>query len=95
MVVTKPGFGIVSECIANNKPIIYSDRKNFKEYPVLVEAIETYCRQAFIPNAKLYAGELDRALQEVETAPESQTQIARGGAEIAANEILRRLNPIP
>lgn len=95
VVVTKPGFGIVSECIANQKPIIYSDRENFKEYPVLVKAIETYCRHAFIPNAELYAGKLNRALLEIETAPEPQTQITRGGAELAATEILRLLNPIP
>ncbi len=90
-VVTKPGFGIVSECIANNKPIIYSDRKNFLEYPVLVAAIEQYCRRAFIPNAELYAGDLDRALTAVENAPPPKAEIARGGAETAANEILKRL----
>ncbi|WP_372847141.1 hypothetical protein [Pontiella sp.] len=88
VVVTKPGFGIVSECIANGKPIVYSDRKNFLEYPILVDAIERYCRHAFIPNAALYAGDLERALAAVATAPEPAERIARGGAERAALEIL-------
>ena len=94
VIVTKPGFGIVSECIANDKPIIYSDRTNFREYPVLVECIEKYCRYAFIPNAELYAGKLGRALKEIETAATPTAQMPRGGAELAAAEILARLNSI-
>ncbi len=92
MVITKPGFGIVSECIANQKPIIYSDRENFKEYPVLVESIERYCRQAFIPNAELYSGKFERALQEIETAGAPPEQMKDGGAELAARHILDRLS---
>ncbi len=88
-VITKPGFGIVSECIANNKPIIYSDRKNFLEYPVLVDAIEQYCRNAFIPNAELYAGDLERALTDAKNAPRPKQEIPRGGAEKAAKIILQ------
>jgi len=99
VVVTKPGFGIVSDCIANNKPIIYTGRENFLEYPILVEGIEKYCRHAFIPGAELYAGGLGRALEEIESAhvaakscERSRTpreQIPRGGAEIAARHILQ------
>ncbi len=90
-VVTKPGFGILSECIANNKPILYSDRINFKEYAVLVEYIGKYCRHAFIPNAQLYAGQLGCALEEIATAPPPLEPMPTGGAEIAAAEILKRL----
>ncbi len=88
VVVTKPGFGIVSECIANNKPIVYTDRENFLEYPILVKGIYNYCRNAFIPGAELYAGELGRALEEIESAPLPTEQIPRGGAEIAARHIM-------
>ena len=94
IVVTKPGFGILSECIANNKPIIYSDRIHFREYGVLVQAIEKYCRHVFIPSSELYAGQLERALSQIETAPEPRERIAGGGAELAAREILNRLNAI-
>ena len=91
VVVTKPGFGIVSECIANEKPIVYTDRKNFLEYPILVAGIEKYCRNAFIPGSELYAGELGRALEEIETAPEPTEQMPGGGAETAARKILQYL----
>ena len=91
IVVTKPGFGILSECIANDKPIIYTDRANFREYPVLVECIERYCRHAFIPNAELYSGSLQCALDAIKNAPEPLEPMPRGGAERAATEILKRL----
>ena len=89
VVVTKPGFGIVSECIANHKPIIYTDRKNFLEYPVLVEGICNYCRNAFIPGTELYAGELGRALEEIDTAPAPTERMPGGGAATAARKILQ------
>ena len=91
IVITKPGFGILSECIANNKPIIYSDRENFLEYPILVDAIERYCRQAFIPNSELYAGDLEPALQRIKDAPSPKETIARGGSRMAARHILNAL----
>lgn len=92
VVVTKPGFGIVSECIANNKPIIYSERKNFREYAILVENIQRYCRHAFIPGTELYSGDLARALYEIDHAPAPAEQMPRHGAELAAAEILKRLH---
>ena len=91
VVLTKPGFGIVSECIANNKPIVYTSRDNFPEYPILVDGIEQYCRHAFIPGDELYAGELDRALEEIDSAPDPIKQMPRGGAEIAARHILHTI----
>ena len=88
-VVTKPGFGIVSECIANSKPILYSERDHFAEYPILVEAIERYCRHGFLSNRQLYSGDLEQALQQLETAPPPRADIARGGADTAARYILQ------
>ena len=88
VVITKPGFGIVSECVANEKPIIYTRRENFLEYPVLVEGIKRYCRNAFIPTPDLYSGNLAAALEAIITAPPPTGTMPRGGAEIAAKKIL-------
>lgn len=35
-VVSKPGYGIVAECIANRTPLLYTPRGHFREYPILV-----------------------------------------------------------
>lgn len=92
LVVTKPGFGIVSECIVNNKPIIYSDRKNFPEYDILVENIQRYCRNAFLPGTDLYNGNLRPALETLDQAPPPQDILEQGGASIAAKHILDLLH---
>ena len=36
VVVTKPGYGIISECLANDTALLYTSRGDFREYPVLV-----------------------------------------------------------
>ena len=41
VVLTKPGFGVVSECIANQKPMIWVDRDSFRETPALVRGNPT------------------------------------------------------
>jgi hypothetical protein len=37
IVLTKPGYGIVSECIANGTRLLYTSRGRFREYEVFVE----------------------------------------------------------
>ncbi len=92
LVITKPGFGIVSECIANAKPIIYTDRKDFLEYPLLVEGIKHHCQHAFIASSDLYSGNLAPAIEAIQTAPLPTQTMPRGGAEIAAELILEQLS---
>ena len=40
VVVTKPGYGIVADLIANRVPALYVSRGGFREEPVLVHALE-------------------------------------------------------
>jgi L-arabinokinase len=89
VVISKPGFGLVSECIVNNKPLIYSDRGDFSEYPYLVEGIEKYLRNVHIPAADLYAGEFFQCLEKIQSAPEPNGFIRRSGAEMIAEELIR------
>lgn len=85
--VSKPGFGIVSDCIVNAKPLIYADRSDFAEYEILVDAIRRYLRNCHIPSPDVYAGDLRPALERVLTAPEPTERLDRGGAGIAARRI--------
>ena len=56
VVVTKPGYGVISECIANDSAILYTSRGHFPEYDVLVEEMPKYLRAAFISPDDLLAG---------------------------------------
>jgi len=91
VVITKPGIGIVSECIANQTPIMYTSRDDFVEYDVLVEGLRTYAHSRFIPREDFLAGawkpHLDSFVQEEYTWPPIRTD----GADVAAAEILRRI----
>ncbi len=88
IVVSKPGFGLVSECIVNAKPLVYADRDDFREYPIIEAAIRRHLRHQHIPQARLYCGDLAAALDLVTRAPPAQEPLAGGGAEIAARRIL-------
>ena len=89
VVISKPGFGLVSECIVNRKPLIYADRGDFAEYPYLVDGIEKYLRNTHIPAAQLYAGDFFQPLGKIKSSPEPAGQIASGGSEMIARELIR------
>ncbi|HAL92025.1 MAG TPA: hypothetical protein DCM68_03260 [Verrucomicrobia bacterium] len=84
LVVTKPGYGVLSDCVANAKPIVYAEREDFIEYPLLERELKRYLKNVHIPAADLYAGRLGAALAAVEGAPAPQEILPGGGAEQAA-----------
>lgn len=88
VVMTKPGYGIVAECIANRTAMIYTDRGRFAEYPCLVDGIERYLPHAFMSKADLYAGRWQGALEQVLSRPRHTVTVATNGAEVAAGIIL-------
>ena len=44
VVVTKPGYGIISECIANDTAMLYTSRGRFVEYDVMVAEMPRFLR---------------------------------------------------
>jgi L-arabinokinase len=57
-VVTKPGYGIVADCLANQVPVVYTDRGPFREYEVLARALESLGQARYAPQADVLAGRL-------------------------------------
>jgi hypothetical protein len=86
-VISKPGFGIVSDCIVNERPLIYADRTDFMEYAILVSAIQKYLKNTHIPSSDLYRGELRESLERIWDVPDPEAKLARGGDVIAARHI--------
>lgn len=84
-VVTKPGYGILSDCVANAKPMIYAEREDFIEYPLLERELKRYLKNVHIPAAELYAGRLAAALEALDTAPPPPDVLPGGGADVAAD----------
>ena len=90
VVATKPGYGIIAECAANETAMLYTSRGHFVEYEVLVREMPAFIRSRFIPQDALFAGNwrpyLDALLAQAAPAP---TDVS--GATVAAETILRWL----
>jgi L-arabinokinase len=86
-VVSKPGFGILSDCIVNRKPLIYAERRNFLEYPILESGIRRYLKHIHIPASDLYRGDLKGSLDNIWDRPEPEERLPQGGDSIAAQRI--------
>ncbi|MFA5907153.1 MAG: hypothetical protein WC815_00090 [Vicinamibacterales bacterium] len=87
VVVTKPGYGIISECLANETALLYTSRGQFAEYDVLVTAMPRFLRAAFIDQAALFGGAWGPHLDALLAQPAPQEKPATNGAEIAARLI--------
>jgi hypothetical protein len=89
VVVTKPGYGIISEAIANDAALLYTSRGHFVEYDVLVKEMPRYLRAQFIEQKDLLSGNWREALGTLLNQPAPPEKPALNGAEIAADEIFR------
>jgi hypothetical protein len=89
VVVTKPGYGIISEAIANDTAILYTSRGHFIEYDVLVKEMPRYLRAQFIEREDLLKGNWAPALEKLLRQPPPPEKPALNGADVAAEEILK------
>lgn len=91
VVMTKPGFGIMAECISTGTAMLYTSRGEFREYDVLVNALPRYVRSRFIDQPTLFAGQWRESLEALLDQPAPPERMALDGAEAAAAEILELL----
>ncbi|MFH1037381.1 MAG: hypothetical protein V1789_01755 [PVC group bacterium] len=87
VVVTKPGYGILSECIANRTKMLYTSRGEFREYPILVEGVKKYLPSAFVSPEKLLRGEIREELYRLLETPDEYPPIDLTGARVCAEII--------
>jgi hypothetical protein len=87
VVVTKPGYGIIAECISTRTALVYTPRGAFREYDVLVSALPALLRSHFISHDDLFAGRWSDVLAAVLAQPAPPGQIETNGAEVAARLI--------
>ena len=84
-VITKPGYGIVSECLANDTPLVYTSRGRFAEYDVFVREMPRYLRCAFIDHAALLAGRWADPIEAAIAAPAPPRRPRTDGAAVVAD----------
>jgi hypothetical protein len=84
VVITKPGYGIISECVANQTALLYTSRGDFIEYEVLTAAMPRFLRSAFIDHTDLFSGRWQPHLDALLAQPAPPEQPRVDGAEVAA-----------
>jgi L-arabinokinase len=88
VVVTKPGYGIIAECLANDTAILYTDRGHFIEYEVLVAEMPQLVRCGYISHADLFAGRWQAHLDAVLAQPAPPLKPTTNGAQVAGEMLL-------
>jgi hypothetical protein len=92
VVVSKPGYGIVSECIANDTALLYTSRGHFVEYDVLVDAMPRFLRCRYISHDDLFAGRWEDAIEALVGQPPPHERPRVDGAQVAADVILTKFS---
>lgn len=87
VVVTKPGYGIVAECLAHRTPVLFTPRGAFREQPLLVAGLKHYGRALEIDNVSLRQGNLQEALESLLALPQPAESLAANGADVAADHL--------
>jgi L-arabinokinase len=91
VVVTKPGYGIVSDAIGAQARLVYTDRGDFPEYPVIVGGLERWLPSVYVTNEEVRSGRLGDAVRRVLAMPFPPAP-DMGGADVAARRLQDLLN---
>ncbi len=84
VVLSKPGYGIVSECVANDTALLYTERGRFREYDVMVAQMPQVLRCGHVSNEVMAAGRWDADVAAVLAQPTPVERPLVNGADVAA-----------
>jgi hypothetical protein len=92
VVISKPGYGIVSECIANGAALLYTSRGRFIEYDVFVKEMPALLRCRYLSQKDLAACRWADGIDALLSMPAPDLRPPVNGASVAARRILDALN---
>jgi L-arabinokinase len=90
VVVTKPGYGTVSDAIGAGTRLVYTDRGDFPEYSILVRDMVRWLACEYLPSGEVRAGRIAGAVRRVLERPMPPAP-EMGGAARAAARVLAAL----
>lgn len=94
-VITKPGYGIVSDCLVHGIPMIYTDRGVFPEVELLVDAMKRHLPTVHLPLEEFLSGRWEPALERLGTFPRPSGGVRSDGAAVCARRIAKLLEETP
>jgi len=93
VVVSKPGYGIVSECIANGAAFLYTPRERFVEHDVLEREMPRFLRCHRFDGDEFAEGRWCSAVERLLAQPMPSLEIAVNGAHQAADILMGIATP--
>ena len=90
VVITKPGYGIIAECAANDTAMLYTSRGRFREYELLTAGMSALIRSEFIAQDELFRGDWQARLDALLAQP-GPTRPEATGADVIADGLLGML----
>lgn len=87
-VLSKPGYGIVAECIANRTPLLHLPREGFAETAYLLGEMEALMGHRAVSMEELSSGGITAALLELLRQSIPWPTVRTDGAEVAAELIV-------
>jgi L-arabinokinase len=91
VVVSKPGYGIVSECAANGTALLYTSRGPFAEYDIMLAEMPRMLRCRYLAQDDLVAGQWRDAVEALLAQPPPAERPRVDGAAVAADMIVDKL----
>ncbi len=87
VVVTKPGYGVLSECAAAGTALLYTSRGRFREYDLMVQEMPRFLRCRYLSQQELFAGRWKDSLEALLAQPSPPERLETTGAARAAEWI--------
>lgn len=86
-VVSKLGYGIVSECIINQTPLVFTSRSDFAEYDVLRDGLLETGLGHFMPLKDFLSGEWNTYLEQSMPAGITKNPVKTNGVAVVLDKI--------
>ncbi len=87
-VLSKPGYGIVGECIANRVPLLHLPREGFAETPYLLDAMDRWMAHQAITLQDVSDALIEPMIVNLLQQKFDWPDVSVNGAEVAADKIL-------
>jgi hypothetical protein len=87
VVLSKPGYGIASECVLNRTPLLGVERRGFREAPELVRDMKAFGPFDEISLADFFAGRWERALLSLLESDQAWQPVPEDGAQVVARRL--------
>ena len=88
VVLSKPGYGIVSECIANRRPLLHLPREGFRETGYLLRAMDALLPHAAVALEDVQQGRFGGLIDSLAFSDFDWPDIGTDGASVCAEKIL-------